>query len=150
LLHASLEHGARSVALASVERQHGVRQGHVDCRYGLTAVLDHTMNLPLNRDISPDAFRLAAKLETYEAHLDTPLAIVHDRGRWRAAWRDLQQIVAMAHALPQLAVEITDIVRGHLRLLASIAANAAPRQHEREQRLAIALLHEKCVALVRQ
>jgi hypothetical protein len=103
-----------------------------------------------NRDSSPDAFRLAARLELYGSHLDAA-----DGGRnpasWHSATQELKDMVAMSHALPQFAVDIIDIARQHLLVLGSVASSshAVPLEDWDRLRVTAASLREKCLGLVR-
>jgi hypothetical protein len=109
------------------------------------------MNSIPQRDSSPDAFRLAAKLETYEAHLQAA-ADGRDPATWRCATQELKEMVAMSHALPQFAVGIVDIARQHLHLLGSVASSqgASPADELHQLRITIDRLREQCLGLVRQ
>ena len=110
-----------------------------------------SMNLTTQRDSSPEVFRLAAKLEMYDSHLEAT-ATGRDPATWRRATQQLKEMVAMWHGLPQFAVEIMDIARQHLRLLAAVAsgAGAAPPEDVRQLCATVDLLREKCLGLVRQ
>jgi hypothetical protein len=101
-------------------------------------------------DMTALAFELAARIELYESELDALRATWSDAAGWRVASDRLRSIVAMSHQQPQLAVDIMEVARRHMELLACIAdsgaAGSARRDCARQLLAAVQTLHGKCVA----
>lgn len=108
--------------------------------------------------LSPVAFRLAAALERYQADFDELVESWFDWNRCRAVTRELDDIEKMRGALPQLAVDMMDVVMRHVELLRSLLRMATVGPHpgvvkeietlHSRHRAAIAAMRTKCLKLI--
>lgn len=74
------------------------------------------------RDITVIAFKVAALLESYQMQLERLGADWRNGAVCRSAWALLDKLAGLLAALPQLAVDLVEVVVCHVRLLHSLQA----------------------------
>lgn len=66
------------------------------------------------------AFQMAAALESYQAEFDGMVQSWHDPGRYAAVNRRLEDIRMYRGALPQLSVDVVEVLIAHVELMHSL------------------------------
>jgi hypothetical protein len=116
------------------------------------------MSVSCVNELSPLAFQLAARLESYEA--DVEELVRHsgfDVERCRLLTNELEEVRRLGGALPQLAVDIVEMRLQHFDLMRSLCRpvedRVAPPAEPaaallRKQRLVVHATRQKCVRLI--
>jgi hypothetical protein len=99
-------------------------------------------------------FLVAAALERYQASWDQLIDSWFDRERFQAVNTELDEIRKLAAALPQLSVDMVEVIMRHAQLLHALvraagAPQAAPVMTLREKhQAAVAAIRDKCTRLL--
>ena len=98
-------------------------------------------------DLSVIEFLVAAALERYQASWDQLIDSWFDRERFRAVNTELDEIRKLAAALPQLSVDMVEIIMRHAQLLRALV-RAAGSQHA-AQVAALRDKHKRAIEAIR-
>lgn len=102
-------------------------------------------------DVTAIAFKVAALLEAYQIQFERLCQDWRNGARCRHAWTLLDKLGSLLGALPQLAVDMVEIVVGHARLLGLLHAGAAEgdvSQLQRRHHDAVGSLRRKTLRLL--
>ncbi|GAC1608587.1 MAG: hypothetical protein NVS3B2_18090 [Ramlibacter sp.] len=105
----------------------------------------------LTGDLSAIAFRVAAVLEAYQQQLDTLASDWLNRPLYRKATAQLEELRSLLGALPQLAVDLVEVVVCHAKLLHLLQAQATGgdlSQLQLRQTDAVVALRRKTLRLI--
>jgi hypothetical protein len=105
-------------------------------------------------DPSVTGFLVTAALERYQASWDELVDRWFDRALCRATNAELAEIGKLIAALPQLSVEMTEVVMRHAQLLRALVRPVAPQERiqqvaalKRKHAEAVASIRRKCAGL---
>ena len=104
-------------------------------------------------DITAIAFKVVAILEAYQLHIERLAADWRNRSLYRTVAAQLDELRGLLGALPQLAVDMVEIIVCHgqlLRVLQSPGARADVSQLQVRQTDAVTTLHRKILRLLSQ
>jgi hypothetical protein len=105
----------------------------------------------VSNDLSVVEFLVAAALERYQASWDQLIDSWFDRERFQAVNTELDEIRKLAAGLPQLSVDMMEVIMRHAQLLRALV-RAAGSQHaaqvtalRQKHKSAIEAIRAKCV-----
>ncbi len=105
-------------------------------------------------DASVTGFLVTAALERYQACWDQLVERWFDRALCRDTNAELAEIGKLIAALPQLSVEMTEVVMRHAQLLRALVRPVAPQERaaqvgalKRKHTEAVAAIRRKCAEL---
>jgi hypothetical protein len=101
------------------------------------------------RDTSVTGFLLSAALERYQARWDELADHWCDSALFQAANSELAEVRKLIASLPQLSVEMTEVVMRHAQLLRALVRPASPVERRAQVR-ALKRRHEEAVGAVRR
>jgi hypothetical protein len=104
-------------------------------------------------DITAIAFKVVAILEAYQLHIERLASDWRNRSLYRTVAAQLHQLRSLLGALPQLAVDMVEIITCHaqlVRVLQSPAARTDVSQLQVRQTGAVTTLHRKILRLLSQ
>src|SRR4051812_12980593 len=110
------------------------------------------MSVISTRDTSVTGFLVTAALERYQARWEELVTEWFDRGLSQAAQSandELAHIGKLIASLPQLSVEMTEVVMRHAQLLRALVRPAAEWER-RAQLAALKRKHDEAVAAIRR
>lgn len=105
-------------------------------------------------DMSVMEFLVAAALERYQASWDQLIDSWFDRERFKTVNAELDEIRKLAAALPQLSVDMVEVIMRHAQLLHALVRTAGSRHAAQVTALrnkhlaAISAIRSKCTRLL--